>query len=154
MAEGFDTKLQFIINMHNSLRWLYRASGTPQGHFVNENTLLRLAAMMETEKVRGVRLKPEGQLSANAIPAEVSVRVLFLFRNFILHTDGCLALHGKRITDSQRNAYKRFCQHWNITSQEEGETLNLDASRVLIPLATGCRDYFLEFRHNSKRQPK
>jgi len=150
MSRSFESKLKFVINMHNALRWMYPAPRTPQAHFVNENTILRLAAMMEGEELKGRTLKPEGPLSDDATRGEVSVRVLFLFRNLILHADGRLALRAKHVKTSQRDAYRRFCEGWGLTCQQEGETLCLDATRVMVPLATGCREYYLQLRRNRR----
>jgi len=153
MAHGFEARLRFVLNMQNAVRWImYRPPDTPQGRFVNENTVLRLAAMMEAEEVKDQTLKPEGHLSENATPAEVSVRVLFLFRNLILHADGRLVLRSERVTESQRSAYRRFCQHWGLTCLQEGEVLCQDTTRVMVPLVTGCRDYYLEVR-SARRRP-
>jgi hypothetical protein len=136
----FKDRLSFVGCMHNKLRAVCPQSGTPEGHFVNENTVVRLAAMMDAQK-----LQPKGKaLPAGASDAEKTVRVLFLFRHLILHKRGRMELSSCRRTQAEKDSYEWFCQKHSAARVCEGEALRLPADTVISPLVKGCIQYFQE----------
>jgi len=131
--------LEHVAKMHTRLRGTCPESSTPEGHFVNENTIVRLAAMMEWQES-----KPSGMLSANATSAEKTVRVLFLFRNLIVHNGGRFDLSGPKRTDAERDSYDWFGAEHSAAKVSQGCMLCLSEPDVLVPLIEGCVEYWSE----------
>ena len=141
--QTFGERLRFVLDMHNKLRCTCPEPSTPEGRFVNENTVVRLAAMMESEK-----LKPRPKAESHHISdAEMTVRVLLLFRNLILHNGGRLDLSGSRRTCQERKSYDSFCHNHRDANVSEGEFLCLSADMVISPLVQGCINYWQERGH-------
>ena len=144
--DDFLKQLDFVLDMHDRLRCTCPEPSTPEGRFVNENTVVRLAAMMEAQK--RVKLKPSRTPSQPPTPAEKTVRVLFLFRHLVLHNGGRLDLSGRYRTDAERRSYEWFCCQHKEAEIPEDEELRLPFDKVIRPLIEGCRSYWLERRRS------
>ncbi len=152
--ETFREQLDFVLAMHNRLRLTSLEPGTPEGHFVNENTAIRLAAMME-----GQCLKPPSEPKCKGLgehereaaqeswfddltDAERAVRTLFLFRNLIVHNRGHLELTSIHRTWAESRSYAWFCDQHRDARVAEHNLLCLSADSVITPLVNGCREYW------------
>jgi len=148
--------------MHNTLRLTCPEPGTPEGHFVNENTVVRLAAMMEIPELklrdgpRRPRCVPKEQREAwrkesfgAMLPAEKAVRVLFLFRHLILHAAGVLRLDGRR-GKWEEWSYDWFCDQHGDARVREGEELRLPADAVITPIIDACEEYVRQHQCSSE----
>ncbi len=136
----FDQRLEFVLCMHDSSRWLVsREPGTKEGHFINENTVVRLAAMMEAVCINA----PGGKATHETDWPEVCVRTLFLLRNIIVHeTDG--HFQPDRLTGSRKHlpAFEKFCECHPEAEVAQGDKLRLPYREVIEPLVEGCREYW------------
>jgi hypothetical protein len=88
--------------------------------------------------------KPEGPLSADARDSEKTVRVLFLFRNLIVHNGGRFDLSGPRRTPAEKKSYRWFITRYPAAKVREGSMLRLPADEVITPLVDGCVAYSSE----------
>ena len=139
MSDLLDA-LEHVAKMHTRLRGTCPESSTPEGHFVNENTVVRLAAMMDWHK-----FKPKGKkLCVDATPAEKTVRVLFLFRHLVVHNGGRFDLSGPKRTDAERDSYDWFGAEHSAAKVSQGCMLCLSEPDVLVPLIEGCVEYWSE----------
>ena len=132
-------ELEHVVKMHNLLRGTCLKPSTDEGHFVNENTIVRLAAMMDWREC-----KPLTKMGDDATRAEKTVRVLFLFRNLIVHNGGRFDLSGPRRTDAERDSYQWFAEECSAAKVREGSVLRLPADEVIMPLIEGCVEYWSE----------
>jgi len=146
-AEGipdFEKRLRFVLCMHNKTRCLVEPNpGTPAGHFINENTVVRLAAMMEAAGMKA----PHGETPDNVAWPETCVRTLFLLRNIIVHeAEGYYWEEELKLTQSRRHlpAFRKFARAHGAAEVSEGEKLGLDAQEVITPLVDGCVEYARE----------
>lgn len=131
-------ELELIASIHSDIRGrLYRWPGD-RAHFVNENTLVRLAAVLDA----GGR-KPSGKMIPRATWPEVCVRTVFLLRHMIVHLDGMY--RPRKLRESSRKnlmpAFRKFRAKHTAAKVKQGEKLCLDADAVLDRLFTGCVDY-------------
>jgi hypothetical protein len=153
-AEGFTERLKTIREMHDLLRMVCLAPATPEGHYVNENTVVRLAAMMEAERlappkepkcVQTLRQEEQADYRARRFSqmsdAERTVRTLFLLRHLIVHRPAGRFLPTGNSTYYERAAYGWFCSCHPDAKVEEGETLRLPFNTVIVPLCEGCTAY-------------
>jgi hypothetical protein len=139
-------ELDFVERMHDLLRSWCLEPSTDEGHFVNENTVLRLAALLDARC-----LKPSTQKEVigdhpsteqrrtwlqSMTDSERVVRVLFMFRNCIMHNGGRL-----RRADARSDWYRWFCQSCDQAMVSPGEVLRLPFRPVVAALIAGCRGY-------------
>ena len=134
----FVNQLGFVRDMHEKLR-----RALPQkddhSHFVNENTVIRMCAVLEANKV----FAPSKEADQDATDAEICVRTLFLFRNIILHEPAGQYEPSKLTPRGRRHisAYEKFCEHHPKAHVDVGQILCLASKEVLAPLLAGCIEY-------------
>jgi hypothetical protein len=157
-VDDFEQQLLFVLRIHNSIRKLCGfEAGTDEGHFINENTVVRLAAMMEDRKPtlkprglpKGFNERPKDSQDAyisgvfeKASDAERSVRTLFLFRNLIVHAGGRFDLGTTARLPLP--FYQWFCCKYKVPPVGEGCKLVLAGFEVITPLVEGCVGYYRE----------
>jgi hypothetical protein len=141
MAETYATllaRVQQVVAMHNLIRAKLLPWSDDRSHFVNENTVVRLAAALEAGGVRA----PSGVATGKEPWGETCVRTLFLFRNTILHE--CAGVYDPgRLRGSHRHlrAYDAFCDAWPRARVDPGTMLCLATDAVTTPLLEGCLEY-------------
>jgi hypothetical protein len=154
-----------IVRTHVALRSAFRIPGTVAS-FINENTVVRTAAVMEHHLVRRTRrriavsrqkvLKLQdllGDWCAESDWPDTCVRTVFVLRHFIIHLGGCYrprSLHHW----SRRHllpAYRVFAKQIEPARVKQGEDLCLADPEVMQPLLMGCRDYWLRRRPGRAR---
>lgn len=133
--------LKAILDVHNDVRQrLYPRPGA-KASVVNENTVVRTAAILEA-----AGRKPSGPLAPRASSEEICIRTLFLFRHFIVHLRGIYRPRKLR-TNTKRDllpAFRRFRRQHRAAHVRQGERLCLAADAVLKPLIQGCIDFALD----------
>jgi hypothetical protein len=103
------------------------------GHFINENTVVRLAASLEEYKNKLCKNN-----SNNIDLDEAAAGTTILFRNCILHHGG--KLEYKPDTFYIKH-YKKFCDNFKDARVKEGDKLCLSISEVVLPLIDKCLKY-------------
>ena len=130
--------IEHVIEMHNDIRMKLFPRPDDRTHFINENTVVRLAAALEAGEVKA----PSGKASGNESWGDICVRTLFLFRNTIVHE--CAGVYQpKQMGGSARHipAYQAFCAKYPDANVGPGARLCLSASSVISPLLDGCLEY-------------
>jgi len=155
-----------IIEIHNQIRDVFKAPGKVAS-FVNENTIVRTAAVMEEHLTCRFRCRapasgkkhPQledllGPWCPTADSPDICMRTLFLMRHFIVHLGGiyqpCDLMDG-----SKRNllpAFQEFYRTICVATVKEGDAWCLDAKEVLTPLLQGCLDYWSPGRLGTLRR--
>ncbi len=102
---------------------------------VNENTILRLQALLEAYDCEA----PAGSMSPGATDAEVAVRTLKYLRNLIPHKDH--GLFRIRKGSPQWSAVERFALDHPAIVVPDGHPVCLDGALVLQPLADGLVEW-------------
>lgn len=134
----FRQDLALIIGVHNEIRQnLYPGQGE-KAHLVNENTILRLQALLEAHGIDGTGPDIDGKPSSG----EIAVKTLKYLRNLIMHKD-----HGKfKICEGSPNwkAFDAFAGKHPEIKVDEGEPICLAGKEVLEPLLKGLMDWAKE----------
>ena len=135
-AVHLANRLERIVTIHNRVRQTcFPDPSSEEGHFANENTVVRMAATMEAIGLG----PPSGNGTADMEWPEVAIRTLFLFRNIIVHEpEGYY--RPELLGGSKRHlrAYDMFCDMYPQARVSEGEKLCLAGDEVILPLMTGC----------------
>ncbi len=130
--------VEHVVKMHNLLRGVLQK---PDGrsHFVNEDTLVRLAAAVEAAGGEA----PKGRATGSEEWGEICARTLFLFRNIVMH-DAAGRFEPTKLEGSVRHlpAYEAFCAKHPDARVGVGERLCLAADSVMRPLLEGCLAYY------------
>ena len=145
-----------IVHIHNKVRCVFSVPG-PVASFVNENTVVRAAAVMEhhlekrLRRTVPVRQKKTFRLADmlgdwHAPPdyADACVRTLFLLRHFVVHLEGRYRPRSLWHWSKQHllPGYREFVRLVPAAQVAHGEALCLSGEEVLKPLLQGCRDYW------------
>lgn len=129
-----EDDLDLIVSVHNEVRTTLYPRQDRKAHLINENTVLRLQALLEAHALDA----PKSPVSANATNGEIAARTLKYLRNLIIHRD-----HGmfKTRPDSPHwSAFERFARKHPAIRVADGQPICLDAEKVLQPLVDGlCR---------------
>ena len=134
---SFSTRIAPLLDVHNRIRTKLFQEPGPEGHLINENLVVRMAAVAEV-----LRLKPRSdRLPRDWGHGDIGVRVLFFFRDLILHRDGRLDTRASRGVYKQ--AYDRFCDRCPDARVKEGEQLRLPGQPVLTELLADVTSYIL-----------
>ena len=105
------------------------------GHFINENTVVRLASSLEEYKYKDKLLKNN---SNNIDLDEAAAGTTILFRNCILHHGGKLKYKPKTFYIKH---YEKFCDNFKDARVKKGDKLCLSISEVVFPLIDECLKY-------------
>ncbi len=156
-AHAAAQDLAEIISFHNTIRCRFQRPSA-LAHFVNENTIVRAAAVMEhhlverarrripTKQKRHLQLVRDllGPWTGNGDWPDVCMRTLFVLRHCVVHLNG--RYRPRSLAPSSRSdllpAFRRFCACVPGAKVRQGETLCLDARVVMTPILEGCRDYW------------
>ncbi len=134
----FDEELRFILNMHNLVRGSLFPDADEAGHFINENTVVRVAALIEEH---GLKPLPPDKRQLPAKGAEVHRDTIFLLRHCILHQQGYYRPSKIKRKDLIP-AYEEFYKLHPEAKVADGKRLCLAAKEVLEPLVDGCIKYW------------
>ena len=107
-------------------------------HFINENTIIRLAAALEVNGVKTEWKNPKGMIPNYNYKDAASIGTIFLFRNSIMHNGGKLKFKKNVLN---KKYYEEFCVNHPEAKKNEGETLCLAIDSVILPLIKGCLDF-------------
>jgi len=155
-----------IVHIHNKVRCVFSVPG-PVASFVNENTVVRAAAVMEhylerrfrrRVPVRKQKRRTEedllGPWDAGADWPDVCMRTVFVLRHFIVHLGGRYRPRSLRPLSRKilLPAYRRFSRCIPAAKVRENEALCLDATNVITPILLGCRDYWRGTRPRRARK--
>ena len=154
------TEISQIISHHDALRCFFPHPG-PTASFVNENTVVRAAAVVERHIERRARRlkrvapgKPLrlseaatevlGPWGKNADWPDVCIRALLVLRHMIVHLDG--KYRPGRLRPQSRMqllpAFRRFCRCVPAARVRVGWPLSLSGAEVIRPMLEGCRDHW------------
>lgn len=128
---AFADELDLIIRVHNRIRTELYPHPSPEAHLVNENTVLRLQALLEAYDLDA----PKTGMATGATDGEIAVRALKYLRNLMPHKD-----HGVfrvRKCSVHWDAFRQFAARYADARVPEGQPICLDAEKVLQPLADG-----------------
>jgi hypothetical protein len=105
------------------------------GHFINENTVTRLASSMEEHGYKN-KLLEKG--NSKITLEEAAVGTTILFKNCILHYGGKLWYNP---TTFYVPHYDLFCQSVKAAKVNIGDRLCLSIGDVVVKLIEGCQKY-------------
>lgn len=125
--------LRFVLEMHNRLRSLLPEPDELPSHFVNENTVVRVAATLEQNGIEAAWKPPTTDWG------RVCINTTFFMRNCAVHA-AAGRLDPTRIDcyKCRVEFYKQFCSRIEEARVKEGERLCLAGLEVLTPLIEGC----------------
>jgi hypothetical protein len=132
---GLGADLKRILGIHDRIRTDLYPDSSEEGHLINENTVVRVAAAMEAYD-----FKP-GWDEAKSWE-EICAQTAFFFRNAIVHkAKGHLDPRKIQHYSERKRVYETFCRRVPTARVEEGERLCLAGKEVLTPLINGCIEY-------------
>ena len=105
------------------------------GHFINENTVIRLASSLEEHGYKN-KLLEKG--NSNITLEEAAVGTTILFKNCILHYGGKLWYNP---TTFYVPHYDLFCECVKVAKVNKGDRLCFSNSDVVVKLIEGCQKY-------------
>lgn len=137
--------LDLIIGVHNQVRTRLYPDPSPEAHIQNENTLVRLHALVEangwdatSEKKRINRAKESGcaPVDAGTFEGDVALMALTYLRNLVVHKKHGLYV---RMPDSPWwFGFEEFLRRYPRANRfVEGEPIHLAGDAVLQPLLDG-----------------
>jgi hypothetical protein len=106
------------------------------GHWVNQNFIVRLCALLESHHI----IPPKGKGKINQqLDGHEEVDILRRLRNVIAHTSG----RYDPKEPNERKLYERIAQKFSIEADDPQTTSDfpLPIDTLLIPLAEGCKRY-------------
>ena len=131
-------QLERVRSIHDQVRDKLYPLPCDAAHFVNENTVVRIAAAFEA-----YNCQPDiaWGLPSKGRP-EVCTRAVFFLRNVILHEAGGYLLSRKiHKYEERKHVYEALCHLVPDARVKEGERLKLGGEEVLTPLFQGCIEY-------------
>lgn len=145
--DEFKEKLDLALRVHNAARCALPPE-SQEGHFVNENTLIRIDEELEAIRDRlGVNWLKRPRIST--VPGFDAYITMRVYRNSIVHNRGRLSDQFHGCPDPRRNRsqfhanYKRFCDSVGVPPLQPGGDLMLSAHQpdFLTKLIEGVREF-------------
>lgn len=133
-----EEDLRTIVELHNEVRSHLYAQPSAKAHMMNENTVLRLSALLEAWNCEA----PTDVMRRTASDGEIAVRTLKYLRNLIIHRD-----HGVFLEctgSKQWPAFEAFARKHPEAMVEIGAPLCLAGDAVLTPLLEGLLQWIAE----------
>lgn len=119
-------------------------SKTDEGHFINENTLIRIDEALETIRRRLSTSAPDWEKEKTTLPGFDAYITMRVYRNAIVHNRGKMTEAfqvGKRKVFNCY--YEQFCQSVCVNPLQPGDKLMLSVRRpdFLKKLIEGVREF-------------
>ena len=125
------------------------------GHYINQNFIVRVHALLDSKKIIPRRKKNENSESNNGYPEELDKLieghrdVFFLrrLRHKIAHSTGKYNSQDK----DQKKLYEDIVEHYNLkTPPNHPDEWRLPIDKVLFPMFKGCKRYAVEYLKKAK----
>jgi hypothetical protein len=153
--DDFKEKLDLALRVHDAARGAL-PPGSPEGHFVNENTLVRIDEELEAirDRLGANWLEQQGIADVPGFDSYITMRV---YRNSVVHHRGTPneEFHGGKCThggmgcktsgrrSKYRANYEHFCSAVGVLPLQPGEKLLLAVREpdFLMKLIEGVREF-------------
>jgi len=136
--EYFGKLIALAKRVHDTSRVPFGA-GTCEGHFVNQNTVIRIAEA--ADEVR--EAVPEGAkdwYSSND-PDSICYVVLSVYRNCILHNRGKMQSDFDKKLKDRKSEYEKLCRDMDMQPHECGDKIQLPAQPMIRDLLLGLERF-------------
>jgi hypothetical protein len=138
MNSDLRTTLEQIIEIHGMIRNVYPDT-SPEGHFINENTVLRVASLLELYDFKPSRTLNDDCAAANEY--DVCVRALFFIRDTVMHSGGNASKLYKKDKNERLKILNEFYRRHNLPTITLDDRPYLGGKEALTPLINGCIEY-------------
>ena len=131
--QGYDVHFQF----DKPLTEEHVAKIKAIGHWVNQNFVVRLCAILESYGV--IPRDGEGKINQN-LEGSIEVDLVRRLRNQFAHSSGRYNSKDQK----ERKLYSRIVDHFNVTEALDPDIATdypISIDIVLLPLAEGCKKY-------------